>query len=458
MLVESPSLADALGQIVGAEHVRHGAAVRPWLSDDREGLRSDGHADAVVFPASASQVADVVALCHDWRLPIVPRGGGSGFAGGCVPRGGVVVCTERLRSHEIHPEAWRGRFGAGLTTRDVQRLARENGLWYPPDPGASEQSHIGGNVATNAGGPHAFKYGVTGAWVTGLEVVLAPGEVVSVGGPIRKDVAGYDLISLLCGSEGTLGIITSVWLRLIPPVEAACPVVAQFGDLESACEAVLAAMASGCVPAAVEFLDAGTLMVAGSGFPATLSSAAPFVVIAEADGTVDESRAGRAMLIEAFASANHVYAPLATNEVDELWRWREGVALGVAGARGAKISEDITVPVERLNEALTKINAIASRHDLAACTWGHAGDGNLHATFMVDPADEPAMRRARRAGHELLELAIALGGSITGEHGIGEAKNGHLRNQWSPRTVSLHNAVKSIFDPEDLLNPGKKMP
>ncbi|MBX5469232.1 MAG: FAD-binding protein [Thermoleophilaceae bacterium] len=459
--MSAPAAAAAdLASIVGERNVRTGAALRPYLSDATEARGLAGSAELAVLPGSAEEVAAVVAWCYERGVPIVPRGGGTGFAGGCVPLGGeVVVSLERLRrARSLDPTLWRGELEAGLTTREVQRLARESGLWFPPDPGAAEQSQLGGNIATNAGGPHAFKYGVTRAWVTGVEAVVAPGELIRVGGPLRKDVAGYDLLGLLVGSEGTLGIVTSAWLRFIPPPEAALPVVSFHADPRSGCEAIEAALASGVVPAALEYLDAGTLSAAAGSFPGEAPSGA-FMVIAEADGAADEARAGRDALVGAVRdSALSVHAPDSPAEVAALWAWREGVSIAVTAKRGGKLSEDIVVPLDRLADAIEGTAAIGARVGVETCSWGHAGDGNLHSTLMVDPADPAELRRAEAACDELFALAIELGGSISGEHGLGLVKSGHLRKQWPPRAVELHEAVKEAFDPRGLFNPRKKRP
>ncbi|MSW96433.1 MAG: FAD-binding protein, partial [Actinobacteria bacterium] len=245
-----------LARIVGERHVFPGDDSR-FTADWTEFSGIHGSADAVVLPGSAEEVAAVVAWCAARGVPVIPRGGGTGWAGGAVPLGrGVVVALERLTAvRHLDPLQWRMEVEAGVTTATVRRLARENGLCFPPDPGAAEQSQIGGNVATNAGGPHCFKYGVTGSWVTGIEAVLASGELVRVGGPVRKDVAGYDLVALLTGSEGTLGIITSVWLRLIPAPAGSWPVTACYPDAATGGEAVMRCMAAGPIPAAIEYLD-----------------------------------------------------------------------------------------------------------------------------------------------------------------------------------------------------------
>jgi glycolate oxidase subunit GlcD len=428
-------------------------------ADATEGRGVRGLPDAVALPSTAEDVAAVVAWCYAHDVAIVPRGGGTGFAGGAVPlTGGVVLSLERLtRVRALDPLLWRMHVEAGVPTGQIHRLARENGLRYPPDPGAAEQSHIGGNIATNAGGPHAFKYGVTGAWVTGLEAVVAPGEIVTVGGPVRKDVAGYDLRGLLIGSEGTLGIVTAAWLRLIPAPEAALPVVALFDGPAAGCAAIEAVMGNGLVPAALEYLDAGALAASGGAFPGGLPADAGFAVIAEADGSEPEARAVQALLREVLEEdAVGVLAPEAPRDVQALWRWRDGVSIAVSAQRGGKVSEDIAVPLDRLREAIEETVAIGTRHGLEACSWGHAGDGNLHSTFLVDRTDEEELARAAEASDELYALAVRLGGSVTGEHGLGSVRSGQLARQWAPRALDLHEEVKRAFDPKGLLNPGKK--
>jgi glycolate oxidase subunit GlcD len=445
-----------LARIVGAEHALD--PVAPYLDDASVASGVRGRADVVVRPGDAEQVAAVVAWCYERDVAIVPRGGGTGYAGGAVPLdGGVVLALERLRAiRSFEPLLWRMEVEAGVTTSTVARLARENGLLYPPDPGAAESSHIGGNAATNAGGPHAFKYGVTGAWVTGVEAVVAPGELVRLGGPVRKDVAGYDLRSLLVGSEGTLGIITSVWLRLIPAPEAALPVAAAFADARAGAQAIEAILGSGVIPAAIEYLDAGTVDAAAATFPAPLDDDRRFLLLVETDGTEAEARAAAEEVREALGDAV-VHAPVRPADVRAFWEWRGAVSHAVTAKRGGKLSEDVAVPVERLADAVEETLAIGERHGLEACSWGHAGDGNLHSTFLLSSGDEDERRRADAAAEELFGMAIRLGGTVSGEHGIGVLKNGQLRRQWSPAAVALHRSVKAALDPKGLLNPGKKL-
>jgi glycolate oxidase subunit GlcD len=450
-------IAQELRTRIPARNVLPGDAAH-YLADQTEGRGLRGHADAVVLPESAEEVAAVVAWCYDHGVPVVPRGGGTGYAGGAVPLdGGVVLALERLaRVRSFDPPFWRMEVEAGVTTAKVRRVAREGGLLFAPDPGAAEQSQIGGNVATNAGGPHAYKYGVTGRWVTGVEAVVAPGELVRVGGPLRKDVASYDLTSLFVASEGTLGVITSVWLQLTPAPEAAWPVVGFFRDVESGCGGIERLIGSGLPVAAIEYLDGETMRYAGAGFPTDIPQGA-FCVITEADGSHDEAASARADALELLGEdALTLFAPERSEEIAALWRWRDGVALRVDAPRGGKASEDIAVPLDRIAEGIEESLAIGRRLGLDACSWGHAGDGNLHSTYLFSREDADAVERATKVSDELFELALRLGGTISGEHGVGTTKTHWLERQLGPKAHELHAAIKHAFDPQNLLNPGKK--
>jgi glycolate oxidase subunit GlcD len=434
------------------------APTSAYLTDMTEARGLHGRADAVALPRSAEEVAEVVAWCYERAVPIVPRGGGTGYAGGSVALdGGVVLSLERLdRVRSFDPLLWRIEVEAGLRTSEVRRVAREGGLLFAPDPGAAEQSQIGGNIATNAGGPHAYKYGVTGAWVMGLEVVVAPGELVRFGGPVRKDVAGYDLKHLLVGSEGTLGVITSAWLRLTPAPEAAWPVIGFFDGVRAGAAAIERVVGSGLPAAALEYLDSETMRYAGPTFPGEVPAGA-FAVLAEADGSRDEAERVRNDLLEVLGEdALALYAPETAEEIAALWRWRDGLALVVDAQRGGKASEDIAVPLDRLGEAIEASLEAGKRLGIPAASWGHAGDGNLHTTFLLAGDDERELALAPQLSEALFELALRLGGTISGEHGVGFVKRNWLERQLGPRAFELHTAIKRAFDPQNLLNPGKK--
>ena len=444
-----------------AEVVSPASLVEPqgrYLAD-LMGRGVQGTADAIVLPDTTEEVAAVMRWCYEHDTPLTARGGGTGLAGGAIPvEGGVVLGFERLNKvRQYDPLLWRMYVEAGVTTGDVQRLARESGLRFPPDPGAAEISQIGGNIACNAGGPHAFKYGVTGHWVTGLEAVIPPGEIVQIGGPIRKDVAGYDVKNLLVGSEGTLGLITAAWLRLIPAPELELPVVGLYRDAEAGISAIERVLGSGIVPAAVEYLDAVTLEYSGAAYPFGIPEGGSFMVMTEADGAAAEARRGAAELQEALAEdAVAVHAPDQPSEVAELWRWRGGVGFAILAQRGGAYSEDIAVPLDRLRDVVRETLEIGARHGVPSLSFGHAGDGNIHSTFLFSAGGADEEQRADAACHELFDLALRLGGTVTGEHGIGWLKRGQLERQLGATGYDLHRRIKDTFDPKGLLNPGKK--
>ncbi|HTW11965.1 MAG TPA: FAD-linked oxidase C-terminal domain-containing protein [Solirubrobacteraceae bacterium] len=463
------SVAKDLRRVLGDNAVLAGdaQAARRYLHDETETRAISGRADAVALPQNAEQVAAAVAWCYQHDVPMIPRGGGTGFAAGAVPgEAGVVISLERLGgAAQVEPEYWRAWVPAGAITADVRRRARENGLFYAPDPGSAESSMIGGNIATNAGGPHTFKYGVTGTWVTGLEVVLAPGELVRIGGVARKDVAGYDLKSLLVGSEGTLGIVTGAWLKLLPAPAHAYPVAGFYRDAATGAAALESVMTCGIVPAAIEFLDAGALRASigalvgsAEGLPHDVATRTGFMLLAEADGGSAEAINGRREIELAMEDgAVAVHAPIRAEEIAALWRWRDGVSGAVTSQRGGKLSEDIVVPVERLEDAVMLTVEIGERYGLDACSWGHAGDGNIHATFMIDRTDAAQVGRAEYAAQELFKFAAEVGGAISGEHGVGLVKNKQLALQWPDPALALHEGIKRLLDPKNLLNPGKKL-
>ncbi len=448
-----------LRRLAGEDAVLEGAP-GPYAADatlETLGLR--GAARATVRPRDADGVRRVVAWCYDHDVPIVPRGGGTGFAGGAVPmQDAVVLALERLdRVRELEPSRWRGHVDAGVSTATVARRARESGLLFAPNPGAAEQSQIGGNVATNAGGPRAFKYGVTRNWVTGLEAIVGPGELLRTGGAVRKDVSGYDLTGLLCGSEGTLGIVTSVWLRFVPLPERSAQVVAFYASVDAACAAIAAVFAGGAQPAALEYVDAGALAATAAAFPVAVPAGASFVVLAEADGRDAEVEAEMQELVEALGEgALLTHAATSRDDLVALARWRDGVSGAVTGVLGAKVSDDVAVPVDRLSELLDRASEIGARHGLRTCSWGHAGDGNVHVSFLLPPGPGPLRDAAVRASHDLHATAVQLGGVISGEHGIGLVKRGELGLQLGETGLAVHAAIKRALDPKDLFNPGKK--
>lgn len=448
-----------LARMLGDGAVLLAAGAGPYDHDSTEmqGLR--GKPDAVVAPDSVEGVVSLVSWCAPRGLQIVPRGGGSGFAGGAVPTEGGIVCSlERLnRVRSFEPLLWRVHVDAGVTTARLSALARESGLMFPPNPGAPEQSQIGGNIATNAGGPRSFKYGVTGVYVTGIEAVVGRGELIRAGGPLRKDVAGYDLCRLMTGSEGTLGIIVGAWLKLVPAPEDVRVVLAALPDEDRGVAAMLRVLGSGVVPATLEFFDRGCVAATRASLPCVLPEDTGFLVMAECDGSAGEARRVAAEVGAAIGRDAIVGVIEGRQNLRELDRWREGVGYAVRARRGGKMSEDVAVPLDMLATTIRATVEIGERHGLAACSWGHAGDGNVHATFMIDPSSRQEVDRAWAAAEELFDRVLALGGSVSGEHGLGWVKAAQFERQFGPAEVRLQRGLKAVFDPAGIFNRGKKV-
>lgn len=446
--------------LLGKEALRGGPDAAPYQHDSTEMQGLQGRADAVVAPANTDAVSRLVAWAYQRGLPMIPRGGGTGFAGGAVPVNGGIVCSlERLTSvQNLEPEFWRMEVSAGITTGRIQHLARQSGLFYPPDPGAPETSQIGGNIACNAGGPHCFKYGTTGAWVTGVELVIKHGEVMRLGGPLRKDVAGYDLKSLVVGSEGTLGIITGAWLRLIPAPEAVLPLAAGYADLKTGLRALANVLANGLQPATLEYFDAECVAATRATFPGGIPAEVAFLITTEADGSESEAHRLAAELEQILGQgAIMVRRPVEPAAFRELQRWRSGIAFAVGTRYGGKMGEDIAVPLDRFGEAVEMLLAVGRDHGVPTCSWGHAGDGNLHANFLIDPGSPEQVRRAAAAADDLFGRTLALGGTVSGEHGLGWVKRKQFDRQFSSVAASVQRSIKGVFDPDNLFNPGKKI-
>jgi glycolate oxidase len=447
---------------LGSEFVRTDDQSRAAYGVDA--LKKGHPADIVVFPATTAEVAAVVRLCAAHRIPMVPRGGGTGYTGGAVPtRGGVVISLERMnRILEIDQANLVAVVEPNVVTGDLQDAVEKVGLFYPPDPASLRQSVIGGNVAECAGGPRAFKYGTTKQYVLGLEAVLPTGEIVETGGKVVKNVVGYDLTHLLVGSEGTLAIITRITLRLVPKPPVQATLRATFPTVEAAVEAVGGIINERVVPAAIELIDGTSLeavarylkvrSLAPEGTAAILLVEVDGVPAAVADEAVRVDRALRA------AGATEVLRAKDEAERQELWRVRRELSLSLKMVAGLKFNHDVVVPKARIPALVALVGRIADEHRLRIPCFGHAGDGNIHVNIMVDPTDADEIRRAHEAERLLFEGVVAMEGSISGEHGIGFSKAPFLSIELSADEIALMKRVKAAFDPHGLLNPGKIFP
>jgi glycolate oxidase len=431
--------------------------------DVLEGFRRDqapwsevGWPMALARPACTAEVQALARWASRHRIALVPRGAGTGLSGGASASDGcVMVSFDRMaRILEVDVAAMIAVVQPGVLNVAVKDAARDVGLWYPPDPSSFEISSIGGNVATNAGGLCCVRYGVTGTYVLGLEVVLADGTVVRVGGRSRKDVAGYQLTQLLVGSEGTLGLITEITLRLRRPPPPAATVVATFPSLETAGHAS-AAIIRVADPAMLELMDRTTLRAVEAYRPQGLDTNTAAMLIARTDAAgVDAARVSAAC-----EEAGATLVVVSDDEAEgQLLMAARRLAYPALLRMGSVLVDDVAVPLPRLPEMLHRIERIAAAHATVIATVAHAGDGNLHPLVVFDPAEPDAEVRAQAAFVAVMEDAIALGGTITGEHGVGLLKRSFLPRQLGPASLALHARIKQAFDPDRILNPGKLLP
>ncbi len=455
------SIADDLRAVVGAEFVRTDDATRRVYGVDA--LERGALADVVVLPGRTSEVAAIARVCHATGTPLVPRGGGTGFTGGAVPvHGGVVVSLERMnRILEIDEASLFAVVQPHVITGDLQDAVERVGLFYPPDPSSLRRSVIGGNVAECAGGPRAFKYGVTRQYVLGTEAVLASGDVIRTGGRVVKNVVGYDLTQLLVGSEGTLAILTEITLRLVPKPPAVQTLRATFSSIRGAIDAASRIIRAGVVPASLELIDRDSLEAVAEYVGARLAPAPTnALLLIEVDG-LTEQVAAEAERVEAacrVAGATELLRAASAEERQALWRVRREISPSLLGIRPRKINHDVVVPKGRIPELFELVARLKAQFSLPIPAFGHVGDGNIHVNFMIDDANLDEVRRAEEAALELFRGVVLLGGAISGEHGIGFSKAPYLDLGVTPETIEVMKRVKHAFDPLGILNPGKIFP
>ena len=452
------SLLPRLAEIVGEGQVLRGKEdILPYAFDGTAVLKQ--LPGAVVFPKSTAEVAACVKLAAESRIPVVTRGSGTGLSGGSVPLSGcLVICLLRMDAIlEVDPRNLTLTAQPGAITLKIDEAAGAHGLFYPPDPGSMKISTIGGNVAENSGGLRGLKYGVTRNYVMGLEVVLPDGSVVRLGNKCVKDVAGYSMKDLFIGSEGTLGIVTEVLLRLVPRPAARRTLLASFDRMEDAAETVSAIIAAKIIPCTLEFLDRMTLRCVEDYSSAGLPVDCEALLLIETDGhpaaVADEAE--RMEAIARACGAREIRSARDEAEALSLAAARRNAFSALARVRPTTILEDITVPRSELVTMVKFIAATAARFDLQVGTFGHMGDGNLHPTFLTDERDEEEMARVHQALDAIVARTLELNGTITGEHGVGLAKKHWLRDQVGDASLLLMKQLKASLDPHNLLNPGK---
>jgi glycolate oxidase len=449
-----PSIVRDLKKIVGSANLYTSPeemVVYSYDATQREALPW-----AVARPSTAREVSEILVLANRERFPVVPRGAGTGMSGGSVPaRGGLVLSLERMnRILEIDEENLIAVVEPGVITGDLQREVEKRGLFYPPDPASHDFCTIGGNVAECAGGLRAVKYGVTKDYVLGLEVVLPTGEIIKTGGRTLKSVAGYDLTKLIVGSEGTLGIATTIILKLLPQPESVRTLSVLFDSIEAAAAAVSGIIAGRILPRALEFMDQAALRAVEKHLGEDISGGAKAMLIVEVDGpsTSTEREMERVADIAGRAGASRVNRAENEAERERLWKARRSLSPALYTIKPKKINADIVVPRSRIPDILREIGEIAKQHDLLIVNFGHAGDGNIHTNIMMDERDAP---RAEIAVKEIFEAVLRMKGSISGEHGIGLSKAAYLPMELGPDALKTMKRIKDALDPNNILNPGK---
>ncbi|HWO97291.1 MAG TPA: glycolate oxidase subunit GlcD [Bacillus sp. (in: firmicutes)] len=415
--------------------------------------------DAVIAPRNTKEVSEIVKICNEHKIPLVPRGSGTNLcAGTCPTEGGIVLLFKHMNQIlEIDEENLTITVQPGVITLDMINAIEEKGLFYPPDPSSMKISTIGGNINENSGGLRGLKYGVTRDYVIALQIVLANGDIIRTGGKLAKDVAGYDLTRLFVGSEGTLGVITEATLKLVPMPETKKTMLALYQDIEAAARSVSKIIANKIIPTTLEFLDKATLEVVEDFAKVGLPTDVEAVLLIEQDGppeVVDRDiqkiaelcKVENAVSVEIAQSVEHATA-LATA--------RRSALSALARLKPTTILEDATVPRSEIAKMVRAINEIAVKYDVKICTFGHAGDGNLHPTCPTDSRDHDEIERVEKAFAEIFEKAIELGGTITGEHGVGVMKAPYLELKLGQEGIAAMQGIKNAFDPNNIMNPGK---
>ena len=452
-----PRILKALVAIVGKEQV----ATEPadLLCYSYDATQQSFLPEVVVHPATAAEIAAIVKLANAELIPVFPRGAGSGFSGGSLPtKGGIVLTTERMdRILQIDEENLIAVVEPGVVTEQFQLAVEKVGLFYPPDPASLKFSTLGGNVAECAGGPRCVKYGVTKDYILGLEVITPTGDIITTGGPTMKGVVGYDLTKLLCGSEGTLGIISKIVIKLLPLPEAKKTMLVMFDSIDGAAQAVSAIIRHKIIPTTLEFMDGRTIDCVRQATGLDVPAAARALLIIEVDGDRDLLDKQAARIAEIIRPLGVVETRIATTpaESEALWQIRRSVSASLRKVNPDKFNEDICVPRSKLPEMIRKIDAIAEKFSIPIVNFGHAGDGNIHVNIMIDKKVPGELEKAHQAIEEVFKGALTLGGTMSGEHGVGIAKAPYIPLEITPEAALYMKTLKKALDPNNILNPGK---
>ncbi len=456
----SEKVINALKKIVGDKDVSTAKADLICYSYDA--TQQKFLPDAVVHPATTDEISRIMRLANVEKFPVFPRGAGSGFSGGSLPiRGGIVLTTERMdKILSIDEDNLVAVVEPGVITEQFQQAVERVGLFYPPDPASLKFSTLGGNVAECAGGPRCVKYGVTKDFILGLEVVTPTGDIINTGGPTMKGVVGYDLTKLLCGSEGTLGIITKIVIKLLPLPEAKQTMLVLFDSIDGAAQAVSAIIRGKIIPTTLEFMDGRTIDCVRQATNLQVPEAARAVLIIEVDGDRDLLARQVEKITAIIAPLGVIETRIATTpqESEALWQIRRSVSASLRKVNPDKYNEDICVPRSKLPEMIRKVDAISDRYRIPIVNFGHAGDGNIHVNIMVNRKIPGEILKAEAAIRDVFKAALALGGTMSGEHGVGIAKAPYIPLEITPQAADYMKAIKRSLDPNNILNPGKIFP
>jgi glycolate oxidase len=451
------SIIPKIEAIVGREHVT--TAAEDLLCYAYDATNRHCSPDAVAFPANTDEVSRILKLANEYPFFVVPRGAGTGMTGGAlaVQGGLVLVMTRFSRILAIDTDNLMAEVEPGVVTGHFQEVVEAKGLFYPPDPSSAPYSTLGGNVAECAGGPRAVKYGVTRDYVLGLEVVLPTGEIIRTGVRTAKGVVGYDLTRLMVGSEGTLGVITKIVLRLFPLPEVVRTLSVVFSRIHDATSTISEVVRSGILPRTVEYMDQAAIRCVEDYLDIGLPVDAGAMLLMDIDGSPSAVEATLQHLVAICdkGGAHQIKVASSEQEAKELWRARQAISPALFRLGPDKINEDIVVPRNRIPDMVEWINELRSRTGLTIVTFGHAGDGNIHFNIMLDRRDKEVLEKAESAVEELFRQTIALGGSISGEHGVGITKAPYIGMEIGSEELALMKRIKAVFDPNGILNPGK---
>jgi glycolate oxidase len=451
------SIIEALENIVGGDQVTIEQADLICYSYDA--TQQSFLPDVVVFPANAQEIAQIMVLANQKRVPVFPRGAGSGFSGGSLPtKGGIVLVTSRLdKILRIDEDNLVAEVEPGVVTETFQKAVEKVGLFYPPDPASLSFSTLGGNVAECAGGPRCVKYGVTKDYILGLEVVTPKGDIIRTGGETMKGVVGYDLTKLMVGSEGTLGIVTKITIKLLPKPEAKKTMLVLFETIDGAAQAVSEITRAKIIPTTLEFMDATTIECVRQATNLEIPAGTQAILIIEVDGERDLIQRQAQRIFEVVESLGVVETRVAATDAESeaIWQVRRSVTASLRKINPVKLNEDICVPRSKVPEMIRAVEKIAATYQIPIVNFGHAGDGNIHVNVLVDRSVPGEIEKAEEAIELIFKTALEMGGTMSGEHGVGITKAPYIPMELDPAAVEYMRAIKRALDPNNVLNPGK---